>query len=126
MVFQVLFFLVNTIRFRAEQFYRRADLRRAVMYNPFNWRYNFMIGNVYLRLGQYETAKAYYRVVLALAPNYFDAASNMALVLAREGQVEKARVIYEKILEMWPRHQEARRDLAVIQNYMERRNNHGN
>ena len=122
LVSQVGFFLGNLMRARAEHFYSRADLRRAIIYNPFEYRYHFMAANAFTHIRQYKAAKAHYRVVLALRPNYLDAASNMALVEAKSGRLESARGIYQAVLKMWPTHREAQAGLNAVTKLQEAKN----
>jgi|TARA_Y100000034_G_scaffold136785_1_gene215752 tetratricopeptide (TPR) repeat protein len=110
------------MRFRAEQFYSRADIRRAIINNPFEYRYHFMMGNAFTHLRQYKAAKAHYRIVLALRPNYFDAASNLALVQAKSGKLDEAQGIYEAVLRMWPKHEEAQAGLTLVAKLQEAKN----
>jgi len=102
------------MRGRAELFYSKADLRRAIIYNPFEYRYHFMMGNAFAHIRQYTAAKAHYRVVLALRPNYLDAASNLALVQAKSGKLDEAQGIYQAVLGMWPTHREAQAGLNAV------------
>lgn len=115
----LIFAAVNLIRLEAERRWVSFQWQEAVILNPFNRRYHFMLANAYYRAKQDEAARAHYRIALKLAPNYFDAASNLGLIYARNGHIKEAIKIYETILTYWPEHRESQAILTEIRRVLD-------
>jgi len=65
--------------------------------------------------GNYEKAKEYYEKVIALNPNFYEAYSNLANILAENfQQYEKAKEYHEKAIEINPDYDKAYNNLGII------------
>jgi len=65
------------------------------------------IGNCYLRLEQFDSAKTYFIRTLAVTPNDLEALTKLAFIAGIEGKTDSAIYIYKQIIEIEPTYAEA-------------------
>ena len=98
----------------------RADLNAAAARHPQPHAVWSNLGNLEQRAGQVDAAIAAYRRALDIAPDFADAAYNLAVCLADSGAPDDAAQAYEALLARHPGHVTGLNGLAVLRGRQDR------
>jgi len=81
------------------------DIERAMRLDPaFGHQYLHFLGVAHFMMGQYETAGAYFRERVLLAPETDFSRAFLAATLGHLGQIEEARSIWQELKQVNPRY----------------------
>jgi len=90
------------MHFHADQMFdqARAGYRNAVLLDPGNYRWSYLLGIVFEELNQPDRAMAMYMVSLGLEPSNVAARIRLGLQLVREGAIEDGEVQLQQVLKL--------------------------
>ena len=86
-------FLALSLRLASEVVFAQGNLHVAVFFDPFNQKYHFLLGTMYLQEGKIAPARYHLEKALKTFPTDQRALNNLALLHASQGELGKARVL---------------------------------
>jgi len=79
-----------------------AATKSKLARNPENPAIHYALGNLYLRSGKLNEAKAHYQKSLELDPEHYGALNNLASIYARTGNYDKAISLFQEVIDRQP------------------------